>query len=537
MNEREGGVAERFSFPQHEDFLDFLIEMAFDQNRAREVREQLTTFRHELVERNEQLKPELEYCRGMVVRLERMVGVERDRSVAYGDIETARRLLTVLSNSVFESLLALNSDQRRLESAIRESQASADAARSDADLSNRMAAVYRRQASRLRLTSIEQEYIAAEEAYIRAKRLKSIWSAARLLARVWEARRRATQLRDQLARKLQEFAPELAELSEIATRFANALEFEAVTLRSNEAQQRAAEATLKQSAAAAQESAGTFGEKAATAEAEVKRLRELLERAHSEMEHLRRSRVLLENEVSADEAAQRISKEIESLETRIREQGARIGSQTSVKTELITRGGDLVRSLRRLEGERAELETLWKRANDRRVELETDAALLRLLQTDKIDVQSAAARAVEVANEELRRTTETILRIRVEAAEDIRAIHWLEGDAALLPPSKDVDRLIQWLRNQRIVCWSGWEYIERNGGPSPADRRKIVQRLPHVATGIVVADSQYDSTVEALSRHSQIENLRLMAPVAIVPAAAFSAEGEMIWTVVGPSSD
>ena len=42
MNEREGGVAERFSFPQDEDFLDFLIEMAFDQNRAREVRERET---------------------------------------------------------------------------------------------------------------------------------------------------------------------------------------------------------------------------------------------------------------------------------------------------------------------------------------------------------------------------------------------------------------------------------------------------------------------------------------------------------------
>ena len=57
MNEREGGVSERFSFAEDEDFVDFLLEMAFDQQHARQVQEQLSTFRQEIVERNEQLKP------------------------------------------------------------------------------------------------------------------------------------------------------------------------------------------------------------------------------------------------------------------------------------------------------------------------------------------------------------------------------------------------------------------------------------------------------------------------------------------------
>ena len=66
MNEREGGVSERFSFAEDEDFVDFLLEMAFDQQHAHQVREQLSTFRQEIVERNEQLKPELEYCQGLI---------------------------------------------------------------------------------------------------------------------------------------------------------------------------------------------------------------------------------------------------------------------------------------------------------------------------------------------------------------------------------------------------------------------------------------------------------------------------------------
>ena len=41
MNEREGGVSERFSFAEDEDFIDFLLEMAFSQQRAHDVRDQL----------------------------------------------------------------------------------------------------------------------------------------------------------------------------------------------------------------------------------------------------------------------------------------------------------------------------------------------------------------------------------------------------------------------------------------------------------------------------------------------------------------
>src|SRR5207249_9386362 len=164
MNEREGGVAERFSFPQDEDFLDFLIEMAFDQNRAREVREQLTTFRHELVERNEQLKPELEYCRGMIVRLQKMVGVERDRSLIYSEIEVARRRVIAMSECVTATLATLNSEQQQLQSTIRASKDAADTARKDADRSNRIAAVHRRHIAQLRFDTIQNEYVAAEQA-------------------------------------------------------------------------------------------------------------------------------------------------------------------------------------------------------------------------------------------------------------------------------------------------------------------------------------------------------------------------------------
>ncbi|MGD0899391.1 MAG: hypothetical protein ABR915_16255 [Thermoguttaceae bacterium] len=105
------------------------------------------------------------------------------------------------------------------------------------------------------------------------------------------------------------------------------------------------------------------------------------------------------------------------------------------------------------------------------------------------EIWRAAIGAATKATDELRRVTDAILRIAVEAAEDERAIHEL-GESGLLPPARDVETLLDWLRQRNVTCWSGWEYIEKN--ISPNDRRELIQRLPHVAAGVLVASSDYE---------------------------------------------
>src|SRR5690606_18585574 len=116
MNEREGGVLEKFSFSHDEDFIDFLLEMAYSPRRAREVREQMSTFRQELVERNERLKPELEYCRGLIVRLEKLVSVARERAAVFNVLSNSQTSLTDLGGWVAERLESLQKEQQALES-------------------------------------------------------------------------------------------------------------------------------------------------------------------------------------------------------------------------------------------------------------------------------------------------------------------------------------------------------------------------------------------------------------------------------------
>ena len=139
------------------------------------------------------------------------------------------------------------------------------------------------------------------------------------------------------------------------------------------------------------------------------------------------------------------------------------------------------------------------------------------------------------ASDELRRVLEEILRIRVEAAEDERAIHALE-DTHLLPSSQDAQALVAWLRANEIRCWHGWEYISTN--VDARDQRALISRLPYIATGVVVLDTDYDRVVELIdSATGEAVGPRLRAPLVIAPTDALRDGLDVLWTVVGPTSD
>ena len=77
--------------------MDFLLEMTFDQRHARQVHEQLSTFRQEIVERNEQFKPELEYCQGLIARLHKLSGIASERADVFRHTANAQNRLAILS--------------------------------------------------------------------------------------------------------------------------------------------------------------------------------------------------------------------------------------------------------------------------------------------------------------------------------------------------------------------------------------------------------------------------------------------------------
>lgn len=532
MNEREGGVSERFSFSEDEEFVDLLLEMAFSRRRAQGVREQLSTFRQELMERNEQLKPELEYCHGLMPKLEKLEGVNRDRAVLFQDMSLTQRKLVGLKDWVCGRTEALKEKAGQLEEEIQSSQSGADEARLSADRAHRAAAVFQRHACELRFNAVDRDYQAAGKAHAAAKRLKSIWSAARPLARSQEAHRLASACREQLARKRQEYAPDLERLQQVATELGNALDHRASESRKDEKRLREAARERSQAVITAQNQAQSAGEAAATEQSRAAALAEKLATAESELQLLRSVDALADRE-TAEDGKSRLKRDIEALVVEIGELGSAIEQGRANKKDLGEQLESARTMLRNSESRQAGLRDELGRAEALRSDLEKDAALLRLLQVSEVDVEAAAVRAVGAAAEELRRITDTILRIRIEAAEDDRAIDWLQGDGELLPPSPDVETVLDWLRKSGITAWSGWEYIEQNVVPD--ERRALAERLPFVATGIVVANRDYERVVNLIESHDTAP--RLQTALTIVPADAMDDAHSLTWMVIGPTSD
>jgi hypothetical protein len=536
MNEREGGVSERFSFAEDEDFIDFLLEMTFDQRHARQVREQLGTFRQEIFERNEQLRPELECCRGLVARLQKLAGLSAERGSVYRD--------TVASHGTLQGLLSwteawiakrtVEADQFQVR--VKESRRAADDAVAAAQVAERVGALHHRQSLSLRRAEAQADYNVSEREWRTARRDKELWQAGIFLARVWDARADAAQLRKQLERKLQEFAPDLERVRQSATQLANALEHAAFGARQESALLTAAASEQSRQAEQARDGASTAGESAAHDEQRAKSLSESVTKGENELRFLRDQRVLQPDDQSVVDAQTRLLRaDAESeriIELTTQNQKAVREQQTTVRSQRGVMEGE--RS--RFGSELAVLQEVSKQADSRRVALERDAALLRLLQTDeRVDVDVACTAALAKASDELKRVIDEILRIRVEAAEDERAIHALE-ETNLLPPSQEVEAQIAWLRERKIRCWSGWEYISTN--VDTKQQKDAVRQFPYLATGIVVLDADYDQVVELFGLATAVDPApRLRAPLVIAPTTALGDSPDVLWTVIGPSSN
>ncbi len=535
MNEREGGVSKRFSFASDEDFVDFLLEMTFDQRHARQVHEQLSTFRQEIVERNEQLKPELEYCQGLIARLHKLAGIASERADVFRQTSIAQGGLQNLADWITSRSNTLQAEASRIEADVDNSRLAADKERQAGDLAGRWAAVQQLQACRLRLHEAQSAYEASERARLKAKRQKEIGQATVPLARVWDARREATRHRNLLQQKLAEFAPDLNELIEIATSFANALEQDAVTLRDAEQTYRSELLQCREAADKTHEEIANEGERAAQNEMQAKNFESQLIKAQEEELVLHQQAVLTPEDTTVLVGLGRVNEQLATIEISLNLAGESLRVTQTQLAETKTERGQAEFDRVAIEREQDRAQESWGRATSQRISLEADATLLRLLQTDHVDVEVAATSATTQASDELRRVTDGILRIGVEAAEDERAIHGLT-ESELLPPSQDVQTLLDWLRKQNVTCWSGFEYFQSN--ITLRERRSAIHRLPQIAAGVVVANSDYDRVVELFSSTEQHHpTYRSRTPVVIAPADALRDGQEILWVVVGPTSD
>ena len=117
--------------------------MAFKQDRAQEVKDQISTFRVALVQRNEQLKPELECCRGLQTRMQKLIAVHGERDTVFLSSIRVRQLMRNSESWISESQSIEQSKLEQLSTQHEETTRGLAEATVAVDQATRLAAVYR----------------------------------------------------------------------------------------------------------------------------------------------------------------------------------------------------------------------------------------------------------------------------------------------------------------------------------------------------------------------------------------------------------
>lgn len=179
--------------------------------------------------------------------------------------------------------------------------------------------------------------------------------------------------------------------------------------------------------------------------------------------------------------------------------------------------------------EEAEQERLDE-ALSSRTRLEENSVLRQYLEVETVDLERLTAQAVERLRDVARHALDKVVRLKMEYAEDDRAVLHLEENG-LLPPAKDAEHVMALLGPLLPVIWSGWAYIEANIGDDQG-RRVEVQCHPQLALGVVVRDVDFDKAKEILRNAADLPG----TPITVAPASALSRDGEALGVVVGPAS-
>jgi hypothetical protein len=531
MNEREGGVSARFAFSEPEEFVDFLLDMAFDRARAKQVKEQLTTFRHELMERNEQLKPEKELCQALLQHLQKMMRIRDQRMETARNAVKAKNRLEGLQAWIADQMatndLSLSSTRSKLVSTRTE----LENAGAESDRLLRHAAVLN-DFARSRIADQYQTDYDEQHARMRtAERLKNIWEAAVPLAQVQKFVAEAKQHREDLARKQQQLEPDRKQLLTAGTAYANAIDFRLDELRSQRTSHLAESDQQKKLSDKRQLESSQLGEAATKAETVATQIQEKLDEAGNAFKRLQQELIVLESE-TAEAAQTRIKAGLEELAQQADESQKLIDESTDERDQIAARNQEREQERNRLDKELAVASNEYRQAVKSRQELEADETLLRLLQTTTVNADVSATKAISKADEERPKVHQAMLELEVESVEDRRSLFSLD-DHQLLPPGRDVNTLMQFLKRSKITCYSGWQYFASTL-PIATVREKISQ-LPHIASGIVVANKDFDAVMELCQNSENVP--RLTSPVVVSPASALDDDKFGTWQVFGPESD
>lgn len=535
MNRREGSADELFRFEEHEQFIDFLLRMAMDPRAGEKVGRNIATFRRELRERALQHEPESRLVDGLATRMEPLVALQAERQELGDRIGGTRAELGALRGLVGSRHEAITEEMARRAAEAEIEHAAAELARGEALAERRRAAELRLLAATRRLADARVEERRCHAERERTERAVRVLAAGIPLRNALRFERLADGYASELEQKEREHAPQLAQLRDAAHAYAGAVSLRARRLRDESKLhgegELAARARAKEAGAAIVRNA----REAALAEQRAKEIDGQLGRAGKEREQLQRRGALGPGERAANALA-RLDAAIAEAEARVEEHGAELAATDERLRELQFLARQAAKDEAAAEAAEQQAKDQLEVALERRRSLEGNAALMRALEVEEIDLERLPDRAIAQLSTHARGLLDRVVALRAGRADDERALSGLDANG-LLPPGRDVAAILGALRARLPAAWSGFEYIEANLPARDGARRALVARAPEIAAGVVVRDDDFDKAVEILAAATGEGRITVDAPVVVAPQSSLADGAPPRGYVVGPAGD
>lgn len=530
MNHREGGAADLFKFQDIDEFVDFFLKLTINPSSGNQISSNLEKLREQLRRRDKEFIPEQELIQGMLERLEPLIGLHEKRET----IDDAIALIKLELDHFIAYLQHRNTTLRENLTIIEQqkiaAQQKSQSAKAEATLCQQRSIFYRYLTAEKQVQHLESEYEKLSKQIQIAKHDEAIWKAAVPLQEFEFRTQTVLQLQQQIEELEDKHKPLLTKLKTAAQQYKATLLAKLKNLHKNEEFYARTQQEKQQAAITLRDTASQYQQEAAVLEEQAKQIITKMDKLARSLSKLKELGI-----IHADENWSSARKRI------AQQQALKRDEQELIQNTLIDldwevdqvneKISNLIRIETRASASESEIKTKLETVQIERQAIEQDEAIQRYLELEEIDLDRLDKGAINQLRQVERAIEKQVLYLWSGLLEQTQTLKYLQANE-LLPPSQDVQSVLDLLNRHDFNAWSGWKFISEN--LSSQHIREFIQRSPQTVTGVVIQHSHYEKAKQILTSVA----LNLSTPIVIADQEAIlDNQAEDTILVIGPTSD
>lgn len=517
MNTHEAGVGDLFKFKKDEEFINLFFHLTADTTIGADVTNLLEKHQDALKREKEQLLPEHRLLEKFLKHLslllpatqlrrshyERILQLDYKRTRFRQDVETHLQQLTQLQQSAISRREDLQKKVRIL------AKEALDAKGRAAFL--RLRAFQRREAW---LQEERKNLRPKQQAYQHAERC---WEMAAPLYQAQRAKQQRAYLEQQLLAWQQEQQPLLLQTQEAGRCYKAALYAQRDTLREALHQIERTKGDLYQESQRILEEISDHHRDIAHYQAQAQAQRRHIEEVKKIRSTLEEQQTIRPEE-TAEEAQQRWHQSIAQYQEQQQQVQRAWKAAEEQKRSNQKAIQEATESLANLARETKDLQKAISVMKGQKTSLEADTRLQQALELEVLHLEQLDLETYSYLRQALRALERRLLEQQRILGEQEIILKYL-AEFRLLPPERNVARVVDELQTHHMLAWSGWSYLAEN--KNDTDARACITTHPEIVSGVLVRDKHFEQALDLLATL----RIELDAPVVVASEQALREEG------------